>query len=74
MHWRIISLEGRADRFNSGFEIVCVAVYTGVALQQVMSKLEDFGDLDDLHLLDGLSLQEIEELSEAIDPEVRKTF
>ncbi|XP_028399474.1 tropomodulin-3-like [Dendronephthya gigantea] len=34
-----------------------------------MSKLDDFGDLDDLHLLDGLSLQEIEELSEAIDPE-----
>ena len=36
-----------------------------------MSKLDDFGDLDDLHLLEGLSLQEIEELSEAIDPEVR---
>ena len=36
-----------------------------------MSKLDDFSDLDDLHLLEGLSLQEIEELSEAIDPEVR---
>ena len=35
-----------------------------------MSKLDDFTDLDDLHLLEGLSLQEIEELSEAIDPEV----
>lgn len=35
-----------------------------------MSKLADFSDLDDLHLLEGLSLQEIEELSEAIDPEV----
>ena len=36
-----------------------------------MSKLDEFSDLDDLHLLEGLSLQEIEELSEAIDPEVR---
>lgn len=39
------------------------------SLDKIMSKLDDFTDLDDLHLLEGLSLQEIEELSEAIDPE-----
>ena len=39
-----------------------------------MSKVEDFSDLDDLNLLEGLSLQEIEELSEAIDPEVKCIF
>ena len=36
-----------------------------------MSKLDQFNDIDEFQLLEGLSLQEIEELSEAIDPEVR---
>jgi hypothetical protein len=36
-----------------------------------MSKSEAFRDLDDLNLLEGLSLEEIEELSRDIDPEVK---
>ena len=36
-----------------------------------MSKLGQFSDIDKFQLLEGLSLQEIEALSEAIDPEVR---
>lgn len=31
--------------------------------------MDEFGDIDELQLLEGLSLQEIEELSNAIDPE-----
>lgn len=37
--------------------------------QQIMSNVEN-SELDDLRLLEGLSLQDIEELSNAIDPEV----
>ena len=36
-----------------------------------MSKLDQVSDVNEFQLLEGLSLQEIEELSEAIDPEVR---
>ena len=36
-----------------------------------MSKLDQFSDVDEFQLLEGLSLLEIEALSEAIDPEVR---
>ena len=39
-----------------------------------MLKLDDFSDIDDLQLLEGLSLDEINELSEAIDPEVSFQF
>ena len=36
-----------------------------------MSELDQFSDIDEFQLLEGLSLQEIEEVSEAIDSEVR---
>ena len=34
------------------------------------SAVDNFNDIDDFDLLEGLSLQEIEELSAAIDPQV----
>ena len=34
------------------------------------SAVDNFNDMDDFDLLEGLSLQEIEELSAAIDPQV----
>ena len=36
-----------------------------------MSKLDQFNDIDEFQLLVELTLQEIEEVSEAIDSEVR---
>ena len=36
-----------------------------------MSKLDQFSDIDEFQLLEGLSLQEIEDLPEAIDSEVK---